>query len=149
MQTVQTKSNHSIRVSWNFPHPPSKVWQAWTDPAIIKLWFGSDPNGKVLNTKIDIWVNGSFSVTFANSDGTEFTAQGNYKEIDEPKRLAFTWGWENQPEVDELVTLDFSPDGDGTLMTFEQSNIDPETTLHNYEEGWRSTFQKLDKALEK
>jgi uncharacterized protein YndB with AHSA1/START domain len=146
---MKTNSNRSVRISWRFSHPPAKIWQAWTDPAIVKLWFGSDPNGKVLNAKFDVRVGGSFSVTFANSDGTEFTCRGIYKEIEVNLRLVFTWGWENQPEVDELITLEFSPDDDGTLMTFEQSNIDPETTLHNYEEGWRSTFQKLEKALEK
>lgn len=93
-------------------------------------------------------INGSFLVTFVNSDGAEFTAQGIYKEIDEPKRLVFTWGWANQPEAAELVSLQFTPNENGTLMIFEQSNIDPETTLHNYEEGWRSTFQKLEKALQ-
>ena len=144
---MQTESRQSIQISWNFPHPPEKLWQAWTYPAITKLWFGSDPNGKVLDAKMDVRINGSFSVTFANSDGTEFTAQGIYKEIDEPKRLVFTWSWANQPYVNELISLDFAPDIRGTLMTFEQSNIDPETTLHNYEEGWRSTFQKLEKAL--
>lgn len=113
----------------------------------MKLWFGSDPNGKVLDAKLDVQVNGSFSVTFANSDGTEFTAQGIYKEIEPNIRLVFTWGWANQPEVNELISLEFYPDGDGTLMTFEQSNIDPSTSMHNYEVGWRSTFQKLEKAL--
>lgn len=145
---MEIDRNHSIQITWKFPHPPAKLWQAWTDPAIAKLWFGSDPNGKGLEAKMDVRVNGSFSVTFANSDGSEFTCQGIYKEIEPYTRLVFTWGWANQPEVDELITLEFSPDGDGTLMSFEQSNIDPSTTLHNYEEGWRSTFQKLEKALE-
>ncbi len=113
----------------------------------MKLWFGSDPNGKVLEAKLDVQVNGSFSVTFVNFDGTKFTAQGIYKEVNEPNRLVFTWGWANQPDVAELISLQFAPNEYGTLMRFEQSNIDPQTTLHNYEEGWRSTFQKLEKAL--
>jgi len=146
---MQTESTQSVRISWHFSHPLAKICRAWTDPSIVKLWFGSDPNGKVLDANLDVRVGGSFSVTFANSDGTEFTAQGIYKEIAEPKRLVFTWGWANQPDVDELITLEFSLDGDGTLMTFEQSNIDPKTTLHNYAHGWRSTFQKLDKVLDR
>ena len=101
----------------------------------------------MLDAKLDVQVNGSFSVTFANSDGAEFTAQGIYKEVNEPNRLVFTWGWANQPEVHELISLEFSPDGAGTLMTFEQSKVDPSTSMHNYEEGWRSTFQKLERAL--
>jgi len=147
---MQTESNQSVQISWNFSHPPAKVWQAWTDPSIAKLWFGSDPNGKVLDAKFDVRVGDSFSVTFVNSDGTEFTCKGIYKEIVENTRLVFTWGWANQQDITELISLQFTPDkGGGTLMLFEQSNIDPKTTLHNYEEGWRSTFQKLEKALRK
>ena len=144
---MTTPSNYSIQISWNFSHPPAKLWQAWTDPAIAKLWFGSDPNGKVLNAKFDVRVNGTFSVTFANSDGTEFTCQGQYKEIILNQRLVFTWGWVNPLESTELISLQFTPSEQGTLMIFEQSNIDSNTS-HNYEEGWRSTFQKLEKALE-
>ena len=144
---MQTDLSHSVQISWNFPYPPAKVWQAWTDPAIAQLWFGSDPAGKVLAANFDVQINGAYSVTFANSDGTEFTCQGVYKEIDPPHKLVFTWGWADQPEVAELITLHFTPNEGGTLMLFEQSNIDPSTTLHNYEEGWRRTFQKLEKAL--
>ena len=146
---MQTEPNHSVQIEWNFSHPPAKVWQAWTDPSIAQLWFGSDPAGKVLDASFDVRVNGSFSVTFVNSDGTEFTCQGVYQEIDAPNRLVFTWGWTNQPEVNELITLQFAPAEGGTSMLFEQSNIDLGTALHNYAEGWQSTFQKLEKALEK
>lgn len=144
---MQADPNHSVQITWHFPHLPAKVWQAWTDSSIANLWFGSDPNGKVLDAKFDVRINGSFSVTFVNSDGSEFTAQGIYKEIDEPKRLIFTWGWTNPQESAELISLQFTPDEHRTVMTFEISNIDP-NTLHNYEEGWRSTFQKLEKALQ-
>jgi uncharacterized protein YndB with AHSA1/START domain len=146
---MQTETSHSVQISWSFSHPPAKVWQAWTDPSIARLWFGSDPAGKVLEARFDVRVNGSFSVTFANSDGSEFTCQGIYQEIDAPNRLVFTWGWANQPEVKELISLQFVPDERGTSMIFEQSNIDHRTMFHNYAEGWRSTFQKLEKALEK
>ena len=50
--------------------------------------------------------------------------------------------------VNIVWALQFAPAEGGTSMLFEQSNIDPGTTLHNYAEGWRSTFQKLEKALE-
>ena len=138
----------TIQIEWKFAHPPATVWQAWTDPSIAKLWFGSDPNGKVLEAKFDVRVDGAFSVTFVNSDGSEFTCHGIYEEIDPLNRLVFTWGWVNQPEVDELITLQFTPAEGGTSMLFEQSNIDLKTAIHNYDAGWRSTFQKLEKALD-
>lgn len=144
---MPTSSNHLIRIAWKLSHPPAKVWQAWTDPSIAKLWFGSDPKGKVLDAKFDVRINGTFSVAFVNSDGTEFTCQGQYKVVELNQRLVFTWGWINPLEATELISLQFMPSEQGTFMIFEQSNIDPNTS-HNYEAGWRSTFRKLEKALE-
>jgi hypothetical protein len=79
MQTIQSKfhGNFLIRQQNSGRH-------AWTDPAVAKLWFDSDPDGKVLDAKFDLRVNGIFSVTFANSDGAEFYLSGaiqrNYSE---------------------------------------------------------------------
>lgn len=136
---------NSIKIERHFSAAPQKVWQAWTNPQIVKLWFGSDPNGTVSHAVLDVRIGGSFEVTFANSDGTQYTCFGNYKEAELYKKLAFTWLWRDRP-TDELITIRFQEEEDGTLMTFEQANID-ENTSHNYEIGWRSTFEKIEKAL--
>jgi uncharacterized protein YndB with AHSA1/START domain len=143
---VQEQLNNSVKISWFYVEPPSKLWQAWTDPSAVKLWFGSDPNGKVLDAELDVRVDGPFRVTFANSDGTKFTAKGKYTEVEIHKSLVFTWGWEEQPNIAELVSVHFDAEKDGTRMLFEHHNID-KNSAHNYEEGWRSTFIKLEKAL--
>ncbi len=41
-----------------------KVWKAWTDPALIMNWFGSDPGGKVLEARLDVRPGGRFEITF-------------------------------------------------------------------------------------
>jgi uncharacterized protein YndB with AHSA1/START domain len=138
----------SIKIERRFSQPLEKLWQAWTDPQIVKLWFGSDPNGTVLDAIMDVRVGGSFAVTFANSTGEEYTAQGIYQEVDLHKKLLFTWGWKDQPHIKEMVAVQFQADGDGTLMTFEHLDIDANTS-HNYEKGWGTTFDKLEKALKK
>lgn len=139
---------NSIKIERHFSGTPQKLWSAWTDPGIVKLWFGSDPNGTVLDAVLDVRVGGAFAVTFANFTGEEYTAQGIYQEVAPDKKLAFTWGWKNQPHIKESVAVHFQAEGDGTLMTFEHLDIDANTT-HNYEIGWRTTFDKLEKALKK
>jgi uncharacterized protein YndB with AHSA1/START domain len=139
---------NSIKIERHFSQAPEKLWQAWTDPGIVKLWFGSDPNGTGLDAVLDVRVGGSYAVTFANSNGDEYTAQGIYQEVDLHKKLLFTWGWKDQPHIKEMVAVQFQADGDGTLMTFEHLDIDANTS-HNYEKGWRTTFDKLEKALKK
>lgn len=138
---------NSIKIERHFSEPVKKLWAAWTDPGIIKLWFGSDPNGTGLDAVLDVRVGGAYAVTFANSTGEEYTAQGIYQEVELNKKLAFTWGWEDEPHIKESVVVQFQPEGDGTLMTFEHLEIDANTS-HNYEKGWRTTFDKLEKALE-
>jgi uncharacterized protein YndB with AHSA1/START domain len=137
---------NSLRIERRFSTTPHGLWQAWTDPQIVKLWFGSDPNGTVLDAVLDVRVGGAFAVTFANANGDEYTAQGIYQQVELDTKLAFTWGWKNQPHIKESVILQFQAQGNGTLMTFEHLDIDANTS-HNYEIGWRSTFDKLEKAL--
>ena len=143
---MQSQTNSSIRISRSFSASPQEVWQAWTDPRLVKSWFGSDPNGKVLDASLDVRPGGTFEVTFRNSDDTQFTCAGTYKEIKKYQRLVFTWTWKDRPEVQESVTLVFQARQTGTLMIFRHANIDAGTT-HDYETGWRSTFDKLERTL--
>jgi uncharacterized protein YndB with AHSA1/START domain len=137
---------NSIKIERHFSQPIEKVYEAWTNPQIVKLWFGSDPNGTGLDAVLDVRVGGAYAVTFANSTGEEYTAQGIYQEVELNKKLALTWGWQDEPHIKEMVTVQFQAEGTGTLMTFEHLDIDANTS-HNYEKGWRTTFDKLEKAL--
>ena len=144
---MQSQTNSSIRISRYFSQSPQEVWQAWTDPELVKSWFGSDPSGTVLDEALDVRLGGTFEVTFRNSDGTQFTCTGAYKEIEKDQKLVFTWTWKDRPEVLELVTLLIQAEQNGTLMIFEHANIDGGTT-HDYEIGWKSTFDKLERTLQ-
>jgi uncharacterized protein YndB with AHSA1/START domain len=135
-----------IRIIRHFVVPTLKIWQAWTQPEIVRLWFGSDPNGVVVQARLDVRVGGEFEVTFANSDKTEFTCYGTYREIEPNSMLCFSWSWKNTPDIEELISVLLQEDGSGTLMTFEHSNIDPNTS-HGYEIGWSTTFDKLEKVF--
>jgi uncharacterized protein YndB with AHSA1/START domain len=99
--------SNKIKIERRFSETPQKLWQAWTDPRIVKLWFGSDPNGTVLDAVLDARVGGAYAVTFANANGEEYTAQGTYQQVELDKKLAFTWGWKNQPHIKESVAVQF------------------------------------------
>ena len=136
----------SIKMTRRFLEPPPALWQAWIDPKLVQLWFGSDPKGTVLWVQLDVRAGGKFEVIFANADGTAYTCFGSYKEVELNRRLTFTWSWKNTPDIEELVDVRLQEDGLGTLMTFVHANIDPNTS-HGYEIGWSTTFDKLEKAL--
>jgi uncharacterized protein YndB with AHSA1/START domain len=121
------------------------IWAAWTDSRIVRRWFGSDPNGEVLAAHLDARVGGRFEVTFANGDGTQYTAMGVYRRVEPFRHLEFSWQWKNEP-VQTFIRIEMSPEGAGTHMKFEHAGLIHLST-HDYASGWRSTFEKMEKAI--
>lgn len=124
----------------------TKIWDFWTVPELMQLWFGSDPNGTVSAASADLKVDGSFSVTFVNSNGTEHTCSGRYLTIEPFSTLSFTWYWKGREKHIEVVSVVLSEMDQGVRMTFTHQDIDPATS-HDYRLGWTSTFEKLRKVL--
>ena len=126
--------------------PIEKLWKAWTDPALISRWFGSDPDGTVMNAELDVRAGGTFEVTFKDSDQTEHTCSGVYKDVQEFRKLVFTWTWKSEPCVESFVTVQLTPDIDFTRMLFEHAHLGTASS-HNYLSGWKSTFAKLERLV--
>jgi len=136
----------AVRIDWIFDAPPEKIWAAWTDPGLVRQWFGSDPNGQVLAACLDVKPGGRFEVTFANADGTQYTAMGVYRRVEPFRLLQFSWQWKNEPGVETAIGVALFPDGTGTRMEFEHAGL-LHLSTHNYASGWRSTFEKMQKAI--
>lgn len=135
-----------IEIDRIFHSPINTVWSAWTEAACISQWFGSDPNGLVLQAAVDVRIGGSFEVTFRDSSGLEHTCFGVYTEVSPFNKLQFTWAWRSEPGVESRVSVTLRNEGDGTQMHFVHAGVGT-ASAHNYEEGWRSTFNKLDRIL--
>ncbi len=143
---MQNQPSPMVNIQKHFAESSHEIWRAWTDAEIIRLWFGSDPNGTVLDVSLDVRPGGSFEITFANADGTMYTCFGIYTDVLLYQKLIFSWTWKNNPDVVEWVSILFREEHDGTLMDFEIANIDASTT-HQYEVGWKTTFEKLARAM--
>lgn len=123
-----------------------KVWRAWTEPDQIAKWFGSDPNGKVLKAILHVYSGGSFEVTFKDNDQTEHTSFGTYSVVREFSNLEFSWNWKSEPGVESFVTVELKGENNFTRMLFKHERLG-KGSQHNYEEGWKSTFLKLEHSL--
>src|SRR2546422_7177574 len=77
-------------------------------------------------------------------DGTEHRLIGVYREVDPPKKLVYTWSWEDSPDMGEtLVTVEFLDRAGATevILTHEQFPPDKDATRH--EQGGAGCFTKL------
>src|SRR5580692_2366643 len=67
-----------------FDAPLEVVWKAWTDPKMLKQWWGPD-NVTIPECEVDLRVGGTFYIVMEASE-----AMGPYKGTQWPMRAEFT-----------------------------------------------------------
>lgn len=139
-------AENKIRVERVFDAPVKLLWQAWTEPALIKLWFGSDPNGTVEKVIMDVRIGGTYEISFSNADLAQHTCRGKFISVIENESLVYSWEWESEPgHVSELKVSFYSME-EKTMVILEHTNLNP-NSLHAYAEGWNRAFTKIGKVL--
>jgi uncharacterized protein YndB with AHSA1/START domain len=86
-----TPDNDAIVAEVFVAAPPARVFAAITDPAQTAQWWGQKGMYRVTESKGDIRPGGKWSTRGVGDDGTEFTVEGEYLEIDPPRLLVHTW----------------------------------------------------------
>ncbi len=125
--------------------PLVKVWDAWTKAEQLQKWFG--PKGCPISTHtLDFRVGGKYRGMIRSKDHGDNWFGGEYREIEPPTRLVFTWMWDEGPsgEVETLITITFREESDGkTVMTFHQTPFISVERRDAHVGGWTSLFNKL------
>ena len=134
-----------------FEAPRERLWREWTEPEAFADWFGGTAaEVPVSSVTMDVREGGVWRATmFAGPDRLEIQWAGEYREVDEPRRLSFTITDEPDDERMDLVTVTLSDLGDGrTEMVMEQSG--GHMTPEEYEragEGWGGFFDRMAERL--
>ena len=100
--------------------PPAKVYQAWTDPALLTQWF-TPPPFTTPHAEMDVRPGGASLVVMRGPDGVEFPNRGVYLEVVENRKLVFTdaysKAWEPSAKPFMTVILTFEDEGGKTRYT--------------------------------
>jgi uncharacterized protein YndB with AHSA1/START domain len=140
-----------LQIVRRFAAPPERVWQACTRPELLRRWFSPQPFHDCV-VEADVRVGGRFFFRMTGEPGT-FAAEGVYREVDEPRRLAHSWTWvEGPPDqppdgVTSLVTFELEADGDGTRLTLTHEGLPDREQADSHEEGWTEVLEKLAKLI--
>ncbi|MDE1810795.1 MAG: SRPBCC domain-containing protein [Candidatus Micrarchaeota archaeon] len=144
-----------------FDAPRELVWRAWTDPKILKRWWG--PRGVTNPTceweatpggKIDIvMLAGKELGSFA---GQKWPMEGTFREVTPQSRLVFTSNALDDIKdmmIESQVTVDFDAMGSKTKMRLHilvtNSTQKAEAALQGMEMGWSQSIDKLAEELAK
>lgn len=156
-----------FEISRVFDATRDKVWQAWTEPARLKQWWG--PRGfKVHTCKVDLRPGGTFLYGMKAPDGSDMWGRFVYREIDAPKKLVFVvsfsdpqGGVTRHPSAETwpayiLSTVTFEEQGGKTRVTVQwtpqdASEIERKTFdegRSSMQQGWGGTLDQLTAYLD-
>jgi uncharacterized protein YndB with AHSA1/START domain len=148
LSQTQTPSQITLQVKRTLAASRERVFRAWTDPTELAAWFAPSPDFKIVVPELDLRVGGMCRVEMHHKSGTVDRLSSIYREVDPPKKLAFTWRWEREATSREtLVTVEFHDFGKSTeiVLTHERFASQEEKEKHN--QGWVGCFDELGKFL--
>jgi uncharacterized protein YndB with AHSA1/START domain len=138
----------NLRLERSLDATPERVFAAFLDPRGLEEWFG--PNGFTCRrAELDARAGGRYRLTMQPPEGEVFHIAGEFRELDPPRRLAFTFLYE-EPDPDDretVVALAFEPAGGGTRLVLDQGPFKTETRLELHRAGWTDTLERLARAL--
>jgi uncharacterized protein YndB with AHSA1/START domain len=136
--------------------PREKVFQAFTNPELLKQWFAPLP-WTISRVETDVRPGGSSLVVMRGPDGNEFPNPGVYLEVVKNERLvftdAYTKAWEPSEKPFMTVVLTFE-DQDGrtkyTARAKHWSVADREAhEKMGFHSGWSQCAEQLAALVEK
>ena len=130
------------------PAPPPRVFGACTKPEELAKWWG--PQGFTVPS-IDFAprVGSSYRIAMQPPDGELFHLAGEFREVDPPERLAYTFAWE-PPDPDDqenLVTLVFLEQRGSTELVMSQAPFLTQARLELHRQGWTDSMNRLEALL--
>jgi uncharacterized protein YndB with AHSA1/START domain len=85
------------------PAPRPLVFKACTEPDELTKWWG--PRGFTApSVEVDLGVGSSYRIAMQPPDGDVFYLSGEFREVDPPAHLAYTFRWED-PDPDDQETV--------------------------------------------
>ena len=121
-----------------------RVFEAWTTTSELKRWHAPGPLTVAL-AEIDLRPGGAYRIHMRAPDGTEHRVSGEYRVVDPPRKIVYTWGWDgDHPVKDSLVTIEFHERGAATEVVLTHSGITHELERANHGKGWTAILDKLE-----
>ena len=106
-----------IRVTRRFAAPPTLVFRAHTEAALIRRWMIGPDGWTMPACQIDPRPGGSFRFDWTNGADTSFHATGEYLEVTPQRIIHVERMFLPDPTPDTHVETRFAPDRTCTLMT--------------------------------
>ena len=144
MSTID--KNLSVRKTIKINADSSKVWNAITNPKIIKKYLFDT------NVKSD-WMIGSEISFDGNYQGKKFKDKGIIQKFDKEKLFQYTYlsefsGLDDKDENYSIITFELSTDNKTTKLMVTQKGFVNKKAQEHSDQGWGMVFREIKNILE-
>jgi uncharacterized protein YndB with AHSA1/START domain len=146
-----------------FDAPRELVWKVWTEPELVKLWWGpkyfTSPYAS-----IDLRVGGSYLYCMRGPDGKDYWSTGVFREIVPLELIVLTDSFSDEKgnvvpashyglgegfPLELLVRVEFEELDGKTRLSLRYPSFPGGSHRENARDGWNTSLDKLSEALTK
>jgi uncharacterized protein YndB with AHSA1/START domain len=150
---MESIADREIVLTRYFDAPRKMVWEAWTDPEQVVLWWG--PKGFTATIEeMDVRVGGVWRLVMHGPDGTDYPNESIFTEVIPYERIAnsLTGGKKGGPVVQMEKVTTFEEEAGGTLVTMRMVFVSAAARDQNVRdygsiEGGKQTLARLAEHL--
>jgi uncharacterized protein YndB with AHSA1/START domain len=117
---------------------PETVWEFFVDPIKLMRWMGID-------AELEPQPGGIYRCNVIPGH----TARGEFVEVDEPRRIVFTWGWDGNdgvPPGSSTIEAELTAEGNGTSLHFVHRGLPNAEAVASHAHGWDHYLPRLEVA---
>jgi uncharacterized protein YndB with AHSA1/START domain len=145
---VERKSERELVITRTFNGPARIVFEAWTKPELLKLWWAPKSTGvSLLSCEADVRVGGGYRFEFGHEGSKPMAFFGRYIEVTPHSRLVWT---NEESDGGAVTTVTFEDKGDKTLLVMHElypSKEALDASIAGMEGAMPESFAQLDELL--
>jgi uncharacterized protein YndB with AHSA1/START domain len=149
---ISTPSDRELAMSRTFDAPRRLVFDAFTQPDLIRRWMLGPPGWTMTVCEMDLRVGGRYRYVWCKEDGTEMGMGGEIRELEPPERLTSTERFDESWYPGEAVwTVLLTEENGRTTMTqtvlYESREARDAVLASPAAEGAAMSYERLAELL--
>jgi uncharacterized protein YndB with AHSA1/START domain len=125
--------------------PAERVFTALTSADDVVRWWGSDATYRTQEWSADVRPGGRWRAAGINNDGTKYVVEGEFLEVDAPRKLVQTWKADWDGSAVTKLTYRLESIESGTRLTLRHEGFaDRAESCRAHAEGWEMVLGWLN-----
>jgi len=126
-----------------------RIFEALTNPDQRIKWWGTEGRFQTTHMESDLRLGGKWMMRGIGMGGKPFTVGGEYRQIERPRLLVFTWlpDWQ-EDATESIVRFDLQENGGVTTVRLTHSGLESESSRVSHK-GWPQILTWLQAYVER